>query len=38
MDKINQTSAFKRIIWVDAWGFVGDYKQAHWYQLAHYFR
>lgn len=25
MQKINNTAALKRIIWVDSWGFIGDY-------------
>lgn len=26
INKMEQTAAFKRIIWVDSWGYVGDYK------------
>ncbi|HHF7375058.1 spermidine synthase [Legionella bozemanae] len=38
MNKIKETGAFKRIIWVDSWGYVGDYKQGIWQRLATYFR
>ncbi|KTD00381.1 hypothetical protein OQJ19_15900 [Fluoribacter gormanii] len=36
--KINETDAFKRIIWVDSWGYVGDYKKTIWQQLTTYFK
>lgn len=26
INKMKETAAFKRIIWVDSWGYVGDYK------------
>ncbi|VEB35909.1 Uncharacterised protein [Legionella sainthelensi] len=26
INKMEQTAAFKRIIWVESWGYVGDYK------------
>ncbi|WP_454780821.1 spermidine synthase [Legionella sp. WA2022007384] len=38
MEKIKETGAFKRIIWVDSWGYVGDYKQTSWLQLTNYLR
>lgn len=38
MNKIKQTSAFKRIIWVESWGYVGDFIQTNWQRLAIYFR
>ncbi|OEH48535.1 hypothetical protein lpari_00484 [Legionella parisiensis] len=38
MNKIKETGAFKRIIWVDSWGYVGDYRQTTWQRLATYFR
>ena len=38
MDQVKQTFAFKRIIWVESWGFVGDYKPTHWSQLMTFFR
>lgn len=38
VNKIKQTAAFKRIIWVDSWGYVGDYKETSWQWLVTYFR
>ncbi|WP_454783783.1 spermidine synthase [Legionella sp. WA2024007413] len=38
MNKIKHTDAFKRIIWVDSWGYVGDYKKTTWQQLTTFFR
>lgn len=38
MDKINETGVFKRLIWVDSWGYVGDYKQTIWQKLVTYFK
>lgn len=38
INKIKETDAFKRIIWVDSWGYVGDYKQTRWQQLTTNFR
>ncbi|CAM2837498.1 spermidine synthase [Legionella steigerwaltii] len=38
MNKIKETAAFKRIIWVDSWGYVGDYKQTNWKRLVTNFR
>ncbi|MBI2785231.1 MAG: hypothetical protein HYX60_02535 [Legionella longbeachae] len=28
INKINETNTFKRILWVDSWGYVGDYKKS----------